>query len=438
MTAIYSAPAMACPPLLRLLAITGIVLAITIARLPWMIAAAFRADRQHWQTAAGETITCCAEALGPVFVKFAQMVSYRVDLFPRSILRPIARLQDQVRPPRSFDVKSVVEVALDRPLREAFTMFDEVPVACGSVALVFRAITRDGKAVAIKVVRPGVPQQIERDLACFRWFVAITARFRFAKGMPFVSTFDTIATMIVAQADMLAESRNLALFQKHFCHEPGIKFPSPVLATVTQNALVMEYIDGAAPLRQADLTDDAFRTAADALLDALYAMIFTLGVVHCDMHPGNLLSRPDGAIALVDAGLVATLDDADRQCFQNFFVALASNDASECAVAILATALVVPEDFDEGAFRRDIDVLVRSYHGRRTGEFLVAEFVYRIFEIQRRHRLFGAPGFATAIWALVMFEGLVRERYPDLDFQAAARPFAVAAVIAAVRRTVFV
>src|SRR5262245_38024005 len=104
--------------------------------------------------------------------------------------------------------------------------------------------------------------------------------------------------------------------------------------------------------------------------------------------------------------------------FRDLFLALASNNSPGCAAAIVRSALSVPDDFDWTAFQRDVDALMEAYHGRTAGNFLVAEFVYQILRLQKQHKLFGAPGFAAAIWALVMFEGLVRVRFPDLDFQA--------------------
>jgi ubiquinone biosynthesis protein len=163
-------------------------------------------------------------------------------------------------------------------------------------------------------------------------------------------------------------------------------------------------------------------------------MIFVHGVVHCDMHPGNVLWRADGAVALIDAGLIASLSETDRCCFRDFFRGLACNDPEDCANAILRSALLVPQSLDQAAFHRDVGTLVRTYHGRPAGKFLIAEFVFRVFELQRRHRLSGAPGFVSAIWALAMFEGLVRARYPNLDFQAAAHPFLVADLVSRSRR----
>jgi ubiquinone biosynthesis protein len=411
-------------PVLRLCGIIAIAVARLAVHAPRMLVALLRRDRQARNRALGEALAGTAESLGPVFIKAAQMFSYRSDLLPIDFLKPLEKLQDRVRPLRQGEARRAVEASLGRPVGEVFAAFEDQPVACGSVAVVCRATGRNGERLAVKVVRPGVAQQIARDLDCLRWLAGFVARSRFGQGTPVLQTYDLIATMIAMQGDMRAESRNLSRLRDLVSSQPRVGMPDASYTAATAEVLVMQFVDALA-WRNIEIGDADFRSAANDLLVALYNMIFKLGVVHCDMHPGNILLRPDGTVVLIDAGLVAHLSDDDRRCFRYLFLALAFNNSSNCAAAILESALKVPRDLDRSAFEREIQALVTSFHGRKAGEFLVAEFVFRIFEIERRHGIFGPPGFAAAIWALVMFEGLVRARYPDLDFQAVARPFAL-------------
>lgn len=419
--------------LFRLLTIVAIAGAVAAYRLPPMLLAMLRGRRQ-FHAAAGETLAVCIEALGPVFVKIGQILSYRVDLFPEAILQPLTRLQDRAGPLSPHKTRAAVTAGLGRPLSEVFATFSDVPVACGSIAVVCRAVTHDGRAVAVKIVRPGITGRIDRDLASFRWIAGIVGRSRFARDLPVVETFDMIASMVAAQADMLAESRNLAAFSAMLPPHGRIVMPEPDAALTTREVLVMNFIDDSVQLMRASIPDKVFRRATRDLLELLYAMIFVRGMVHCDMHPGNVLWHGDGAVALIDAGLVARLDDNDRCCFRDFFLSLACNDARACASAILKSALHVSDHLDHAALQRDVDSLMHRYHGRTAGSFLIADFVFAVFDLQRRHGLPGAPGFLSAIWALVMFEGLVRARYPDLDFQAAAQPFLAADLVSRSRR----
>lgn len=420
--------------LFRLMTILAIASGIGALRLPLMLLAALRGRRQ-FLAAAGETLAVCIEALGPVFVKVGQMLSYRVDLFPEPLLQPLMRLQDRASPLSSRRTRAAVEAGLGRPLSDVLATFSDVPVASGSIAIVCRGTIPDGRAVAVKVVRPGIAGRIDRDLASFRWIAGIIGRSRFARDLPVVETFDIIALMVSAQADMLAECRNLAAFRTMLPANGRIAMPGPHAALTTRDVLVMDFVGDTVQLMRASIPDKVFRRAARDLLELLYTMIFVRGVVHCDMHPGNVLWRSDGAVALIDAGLIARLNDDDRCCFRDFFLSLACNDADACASAILRSALQVPDSLDRAAFQRDVDGLMHRYHGRTAGNFLIADFVFAVFDLQRRHRLPGAPGFLSAIWALVMFEGLVRARYPDLDFQAAAQPYLASDLVSRSRRS---
>lgn len=426
---------MKAPVPLRLATILAVMAGIAASRLPRLLLAATRGRRQFRQ-ATGEMLADTVEALGPVFIKLAQMVSYRTDLFPEDLLDPLTRLQDRARPLSPRAARMAVEAGLGLPLREAFSAFSDQPIASGSIAVVCSATTCGGQPVAVKVVRPDVSECIARDLACFRAIVRLLSRARAVKDLPIVDTFDAIAAIISAQADMIAESRSLIAFRAMLPAGRRLVVPRPLLEFTRRDVLVMELIEDAMPLTQAPISDRAFRRAAHDLLNLLYTMIFIEGVVHCDMHPGNLLCRTDGSLALIDGGLIAVLRDQDRVCFREFFLGLVVNDPEACACAILKSALRIPNDLDQAGLRRDVATLVRDYHGRTAGSFLIVTFVFRVFELQRRHRLPGTPGFVSAIWALVMFEGLVRTRHPNLDFQAAAQPFLMADLVDRSRRSI--
>lgn len=412
------------PPLTRLCGIAAIIIAAVAARSPRLVMTLMHRDRPARHQLLGEAVASAAETLGPVFIKAAQMLSYRTDLLPVEFLTPLEKLQDRVQALKPGEPRRAIEASLGRPVAEIFAAFEDEPVACGSVAVVCRATGHNGESLAVKVVRPGVQQRIARDLDCLRWLLAFAARGRAGRGAPILETYDLIATMIAMQGDMRAECRSLYRFGDMLMTQPRIAVPRADYTAATADVLVMQFVDAVA-WRQIEISDAAFQRAANDLLIALYNMIFKLGVVHCDMHPGNILLQPDGTVVVIDAGLVVHLSEHDMRCFRYLFLALAFNSSSGFAASILEAALMVPADLDRPGFERDIQALVKSFHGRKAGEFLVVDFVFRIFDIQRRHGVFGPPGFAGAIWALAMFEGLVRTRYPDLDFQAVARPFAL-------------
>lgn len=381
----------------------------------------------------GEAIARAAERLGPVAVKLAQMASYRTDLFPSEGLEPLQRLQDHVTLPRRR-VLEEVRRRVPRTVTDVLTL-DRDPIGAGSVAIVFRAQSKvDGRFFAVKLLRPRVREQMGRDMRCFVWMVRLIARTPWCRGIPVSETFDHISVMVAGQCDLVKEAESLRRIRAELSGWSRVALPAVQGHLCTSDVVVMELVEDAHRLTHPDVPLERYKAGCLELLRALYFMIFQSGLVHCDFHPGNVLVDGMGRTALVDAGLVAELASEDRTRFREFFISLAEGDSVACARAIVESAAQRPSTLDRTAFERDVDEIVSLYSGRRAGRFLVAEFVYQLFQLQRRHKLYGAPGFVCAIWALVMYEGLVRDRYPDLDFQAEARPFFVGGVIEAVRQ----
>jgi ubiquinone biosynthesis protein len=158
-------------------------------------------------------------------------------------------------------------------------------------------------------------------------------------------------------------------------------------------------------------------------------MIFIEGFVHCDMHHGNLHLLPSGLAALIDFGFVAELKNNDRVKFAQFFYAMATNDGVRCADITFETAFYSPPDLDYEKFEADIVQLVNSVSAKKANEFLVAKFVIGLFDIMRHYRICGTTSFTMAIISLLVFEGIAKEVYADLDFQYEARPYVLQASV---------
>ncbi|MEJ7806176.1 MAG: AarF/UbiB family protein [Telluria sp.] len=373
----------------------------------------------------GTMVTAAVTRLGPCFVKLAQMFSYRTDLLSEQFVGPLAGLQDEVAyANRQDDIEKCMREF--KQCHPEMSLDSEEPIGAGSVAIVFRARLASGQVVAVKVVREWVGCAIEMDSALVRVFVHWLARIPSLRSVPLVLMFDEVAALVSRQVDMIFEGEMLDRFlalksPKDFVHTPRRITNVPLHRRI----LVMEWIGERRSLRAAGMSQKSFQFAADNLLKRLYRMIFVDGLVHCDLHPGNVLYRGDEGLTLVDLGLATLLTEKDRLNFRGFFSAFVLNDSNKCAEAMLQGAISRPEKVNHPVLLKDVAGLLSVHHGLRAGEFFVARFVFDVFELQRMHRLYAAPGFIAAIWALVMYEGLVRDLYPDLDFQSAARPYVV-------------
>lgn len=404
-----------------------------IRRVPALFIALFRSNQSEKQRVLGETIAAAAEALGPVYTKMAQMISYRNDLLPDSFLAPLGRLQEKATPEAASTLYATLESALGAKPADIFQHIDPVLLGAGSIASVIKARLRDGTWVAVKVARRNIRSKMDRDVASMRKILRLVARLPQLRGVPVLETYDRIAEMIAAQADMEVEAAHLLEFSGQTTYHDGLVFPKSIPELVRRDVLVMECVLGAVPISDSSLSERDFRKAASILLSTLYRMIFERGLVHCDLHPGNVLVSEGGLVTLIDAGLVARLSDADRRCFRDFFLAFVFGDSTSCAETFVRAAISKPDTVRTNELRTDVVRLIARHQRKRAGEFLVAKFVYEVFLIQRQHRLYASPGFASAIWALVMYEGLVRKRIPDLDFQVEAKPFMTGAIIDMIR-----
>jgi ubiquinone biosynthesis protein len=157
-------------------------------------------------------------------------------------------------------------------------------------------------------------------------------------------------------------------------------------------------------------------------------MIFNEGFIHCDMHPGNVLVAPDGRLVILDAGFMCQLDDSTRRSFAKFFLSIAFRDGSSAACIVRETAQCLPPNLNVRDFDDDITSLIKRVGGLRASDFQVAGFVGELFAIQHKHGIYGTNQFTLTILSLLVFEGVAKQRFPDLNFQQEAVPFVMAAL----------
>ncbi|MES0175371.1 AarF/UbiB family protein [Mesorhizobium sp. M0006] len=384
-----------------------------------------RRDRIAVVTNFGILLAKLAEKIGPSAVKLVQVASYRRDLLPLELTAPLSRLQDQVDPPSRRAVKKVLRHAYGAALSDVFETIEYRPFACGSVAVVVRARLRGGCEVALKILRPGARKRIELDLKIMRWVMStIVARLERFDGVPIAQIFDRFAELVVGQCDMALEARSAERLRGLL--DPDIVIPRPLLDQSRPTVLVTTYVSNVARFDSAMVSQEVYEHACVVLLKNVYAMIFVHGFVHGDLHPGNVGINSQGQVVLYDFGLVAELADTDRVIFRDFFLAVAAGDSVIVGQKILESVEHNSNFLDKDEFGSAVDILVKQYSGQKAGDFFVARFVEDLFDLQRRFGLYGTPGFANAVWALAMFEGLARHGHPALDFQREARSFFVA------------
>jgi ubiquinone biosynthesis protein len=369
------------------------------------------------EDAVGRTARELLIELGPSYLKIGQILSTRRDILPRRIVEQLELLQDRIPPQSLSEAMPAIRAGIARPLDEVFRTIDETPVAGASIASVYCGWLLDGRKVAIKVRRPGIGMRVAADLRLLRRGASLLEKIPGMRAMPLHSLVEGVGEAIAQQLDFRREGRMCRRLGERFGSDQ-VHVPVVVEELSSESVLIMEFLDETHAGQNNDV-----EKAVESALKVLYTMIFVEGLVHCDLHPGNLFLLEDGEIALLDFGFVVELSDDARASFAEFFHAMSENEGAECARIAIEMATFRSPRFDETSFTVAAIELVERFSGATAADFSVAEFVARLIDLQRRHGLRSTTEFTMAIVALLVFEGTVKRFRPDLDFQTPASPY---------------
>ena len=378
-------------------------------------------DARH--RAAGEFLASACDRLGGAFVKMGQLLSTRADLLPPEIIERLTHLRNRVPPFAARLSDEAQRTLLPQTLRAALATLDPEPIAAAGVAQVHRGRLHDGRAVAIKLRRPSVALEIACDLRIVDGLAAAAGRIPGLRMLPVRSIFGEVNDAIARQVDFTREAAAADRLRRAFACHTGIHIPAVVHEHTRPDCLVLEFVEGLTPIEHAIFDAGARKHAARNAIIMLFEMAFLEGLVHCDMHPGNLFFRPDGRLVLLDFGFVCDLDLPTHNAYTDFFMGFANNDGRRCARVITETALARPSNFDHGAFDKAMAALIARHHARNARDFEVAQFAVELFETQRRFRISGSTAFTMTIVGFLVLEGVIKLLDPEMDFQGEARRF---------------
>lgn len=365
--------------------------------------------------------------LGATFIKFAQLLSTRVDVLPAELCARLAVLHDDVPAIRPKQARRLVAKRLGAGLDAIFAEFDAVPVASGSIACVYRAVLHDGSVVALKLRRPGVDKVLGADFTLMRGVARLLAKLPAFRSMPVREMVGQMGGAIAAQLDFTREAASATAFAENLREMPGVVVPK-VRTDVTGPAetgagiLALEFIPDLVRRDPAHFTQQARDAVVENALESVFKMLFQDGFVHNDLHPGNLYFRPDGTIVMVDAGFVTKLSEHARWHFADYFYGMATGNELRCTENIIATG-IKPEHFDEVGFRREHGELIRKNSGAHTKDFNLLDFAMTLFDIQNRYGLYADPEFVFPLLSMLVLEGAIKEFAPDTNFQKLAIPY---------------
>ena len=369
------------------------------------------------------------ERLGPIFVKFGQVLSTRRDLLPQDLADELAKLQDDVPPFPAAQARALVEKAFGQPIEAIFTRFDAEPVASASIAQVHFAQMKDGREVAVKVLRPGMLAVIDDDLSLMRtiavWVERLSADGKRLKPREVVAEFDNY---LHDELDLVREAANAAQLRRNMQGLNLVLVPEMVWDYCTQTVIVMERMNGL-PISNAQRLRDAGVDIPKLARDGVtifFTQVFRDGFFHADMHPGNIQVSVEpatfGRYIALDFGIVGTLTEVDKEYLAQNFIAFFRRDYKRVAELHVESGWVPREtrvDELEGAIR----AVCEPHFDRPLKDISLGQVLLRLFQTSRRFNVEIQPQLVLLQKTLLNVEGLGRQLDPELDLWNTAKPF---------------
>ncbi|MFC9324649.1 ABC1 kinase family protein [Kitasatospora sp. NPDC057015] len=366
--------------------------------------------------------------LGPFYVKVGQLLSTRRDLLPERWCGELGRLTDTVPAPSRAELEAVLTEEFGPVGQWPFQSFEWEPVGSGSIATVHRAVLADGSVVAVKIRRPGIVPVISGDFRLAAAMARLAGKLPGMRRLPAEEMLGQVGAAVLAQADLAAERASLTQLRANLAGVKGVRLPAPVEGLGSEQVLVMEFLDDLRDFRPEPYSPQERRDAMQRVLRTVYQMLFLDGLVHCDLHPGNLRLDGSGDVVLLDAGFVVRLPEQVRRHFGEFFLSMALGRGRRCAEIVIESAARVPEDCDLEAFRTAVEQLVGDASAVVAADFNLAAFAPKLFKLQRRFGIFAAAEFAFPLLSLLVLEGMIHSFDPGVDFQGEAVPVLMQAV----------
>jgi ubiquinone biosynthesis protein len=387
------------------------------------LAPELRPEEPHEGFGDPEKLARDLEDLGPTFIKLGQLLSTRSDLLPPPFIEALSRLQDRVEPFSFAEVEQIVSTELGVRMSKAFLEFDSQPVAAASLGQVHRALLRDGRAVAVKVQRPGIQQVILQDLESFEELVGFLDRHTdMGRKLAMRGILEEFRKTLLRELDYRREALNLTTLGANLKDYPRLVVPQPVDDYTTSRVLTMDYVRGAkitdlSPLARIDL---AGRELAEDLCKAYLDQILVDGFFHADPHPGNLLVTEDGRLALLDLGMVARIDPRMREQLLKLLLAITDGRGHEAAQITMHIGTPL-DDFDEDRYRREVADLVGSYQDTASEQIQVGRILLGLSRQAAENGVRPAPELTMLGRALLCLDESARALDPQLDPTAAVR-----------------
>jgi ubiquinone biosynthesis protein len=376
----------------------------------------------------GERIRLALEELGPIFVKFGQAISTRRDLLPPDIADELAKLQDAVPPFPAEQAIEIINGAYGEPVEAVFERFDAEPLAAASIAQVHTAKLKAGTEVIVKVLRPGVLEQIERDLDVLRTLAGLADRYwEHGKRLRPLEVVDEYEHTILDELDLMREAANTAQLKRNFQGSDMLYVPEIYWDYCRPEVMVQERIYGT-PISDMKALREAganIQLLAENGVEIFFTQVFRHNFFHADMHPGNIfviLTDPERPkYAAVDFGIVGTLSPEDQRYLAENFLAFFDRNYHRIAKLHIDSGWV-PAGTRVDQLETAVRTVCEPIFNKPLAEISFAQVLMRLFRVAQRFDVEVQPQMILLHKTLFNIEGLGRQLYPELDLWKTAHP----------------
>ncbi len=421
--------------ILRVLTFYRLDADLQFLQLPVALRLALRLSPLQWlprcdvQFSRGMRMRLALEQLGPVFVKFGQLLSTRPDLVPQDIVCELDRLQDRVPPFASDEFVAIVEAALGKKISEAFFSFERDPLASASVAQVHCAVLPSGEEVVVKVIRPGIAATIEKDLSLMELLAQLAERFvPDGRRLRPVEVVQDYRHTIFDELNLQREAANAAQLRRNFDQSPMLYVPKVYWDYCRQQVMVMERIRGIPVTDIAALNAQGtdMKLLAHRGVEIFFTQVFDHNFFHADMHPGNIFvstqhpSRPQ--YIAIDCAIVGSLSRDDQYYLARNLLAIFQRDYHQVAQLHIECGWVPPHT-RAADFESAIRTVCEPIFEKPISEISFGQILVNLFQTARRFDMTVQPSLVLLQKTLLNIEGLGRQLYPQLDLWQTALPF---------------
>ncbi len=372
----------------------------------------------------GQRLAAALDALGPAFVKLGQALSVRPDFVGEDAAADLALLQDRLEPFPAAAARAEIAHGLGRPIEALFAEFDDRAVAAASIAQVHRAVTSEGAAVAVKVLRPGIEAAFARDLDLLRWLAEIVDRaLPSRRRLRLVAVVETLAETVAVEMDLRLEAAAAQELRDNFADAAGFAVPEVDWRRTGRRVLTTSWVEGVPINDRAGLEAAGQDPAAivGEMASVLFLQVFRDGFFHADLHPGNLLVDSEGVVHAVDFGIMGRLDRTTRRYLAEMLHAFLTRDYRRVA-SIHVAAGYLPADLPLDRFAQAARSIAEPILGLPLAQISLGRLLGQLFAVSERFRMTVQPQLLLLQKTMVVAEGVGRDLHPDANMWELARP----------------